>query len=191
MLRLKAKSSEPRRFSFLTDKNKTKRVDHSTKKNVEILSGHGNNSKTMVNNCQNNGNNNGTETANNAPNNNTLHADDTHDDKMQENSPDENNNDPTTNNTNDENNNTCPENNNNDDENNTNNIENNTPAKTNTSDTSTINPDSPWGDCRTPLNDDDTSTLRIYSQNLNGIFDCNGTQLDPLFSRFRKPTLRR
>ena len=40
---------------FLTDKNKTNRVDHSTKKDVEILSEHGNNGKTMVNNCQNNG----------------------------------------------------------------------------------------------------------------------------------------
>ena len=49
----------PRKFMFLTNKNTTKRVDHSTEKYVEKLIELGNNGKTMVNNGQNNGNNNG------------------------------------------------------------------------------------------------------------------------------------
>ena len=49
----------------------------------------------------------------------------------------------------------------------------------------TIPPDSPWGDQRIPLTDDDTSTLRIYSQNMNGIFDPDGTGLDEAFHAVR------
>ena len=53
------------------------------------------------------------------------------------------------------------------------------PNKTN------ISPDSPWGNQRTPLTDDNNSTLRIHSQNLNCIFDLDGSGLDEAFHAVR------
>ena len=115
------------------------------------------------------------------------------------------NNAPMANNTKDENNNTRPDNNNNDNainnnnttnnahhndnhENNTTNAENNnndSENNTNTTNENNIQPDDPWGHQRTPLTDDDTSILRIYSQNLNGIFDRDGKGLDEAFHAVR------
>ena len=93
----------------------------------------------------------------------------------------------TNNNTNDENNNNDIAHNNNNNENNNKPDENNNnaPENNNTNKANNVLPDSPWGDRRTPLTDDDTSTLRIYSQNLNGIYDRDGTGLDEAFHAIR------
>ena len=44
-----------------------------------------------------------------------------------------------------------------------------------------IPPDIPWGDTRPLLADNDNETLRLYSQNVNGIFDRNGRGIDGAF----------
>ena len=91
------------------------------------------------------------------------------------NSNDNNNNDNTNDNNND---------NNNENNNNTNEANNNTnPATTIPIDV--IAPDTPWGDTRPTLPDDNTTTIRLYSQNVNGIFDRNGGGLDEAFHAIR------
>ena len=54
-----------------------------------------------------------------------------------------------------------------------------------TNEAETISPNTPWGDLRTPLTDTDATTLRVYSQNLNGIFDYDGSGLDEAFHAVR------
>ena len=73
------KNLRPRRFLFLTDKNITKHVAHSTQKDVEKLSENDDNEnkpngQTMVNNWQNNGNNNGIQQHHANVRNDQLHA---------------------------------------------------------------------------------------------------------------------
>ena len=48
-----------------------------------------------------------------------------------------------------------------------------------------ISKEEPWGDACIDIEEDDQEVLRIYCQNVNGIFDIDGTGLDEAFHTMR------
>ena len=154
-----------------------------------------------TNNDNNNDNNNDTHNDTNTTTTDTNDTNTTYHDENNINTEnnnttsENNNNDNENNNTNNEHTTTHDENNNNATENNNNSNENNNNATHNTHDTNTIRTyttdnevipaDTPWGDSRPIIADDDLNTFRIYSQNVNGIIDRRGSGIDEAFHAVR------